>query len=177
MTRQRLHYRLRDSLERLSLYHRDARLVVRAQALLWCNEGVSIEEIAQRLRVTRQTIYNWIRCFQLRQGLPLELRLADTARSGRPATAKGIIDPLIEQVIDLDPRTWGYRTTVWTAPLLVIHLREEHNLRVSPDSVSRALTRLRIRWKRPRHVLARRSSTWRQAKGGLKRGFGADRAA
>jgi len=31
----------------------------RAQALLWLDEGDSVEEIAERLRVSRQTIYNW----------------------------------------------------------------------------------------------------------------------
>jgi len=29
-----------------------------------------------------------------------------------------------------------------------------------------AIQRLRIRWKRPRHTLALRPATWRQAKGG-----------
>jgi len=51
------------------------------------------------------------------------------------------------------------------------HLAEVHHLRVSRVSVNLALGRLRIRWKRPRHLLARPSPTWRQAKGGLKRGL------
>jgi transposase len=144
----------------------DARQVLRAYALIWLDEGDWVEEIAQRLSVSRQTIYNWASRFQQRQDLDLSARVADAPRSGRPCTAKGIIDSLIEDVIDADPRQIGYGSTVWTAPLLVAYLRTEHKIEVSSDSVSLALARLRIRWKRPRHQLALRSPTWRQAKGG-----------
>src|SRR5262249_44187803 len=95
-------------------------------------------------------------------------RLRDAPRSGRPATALGIIDPLIDAVIDLDPRGYGYRCTVWTAPLLVRYLEEVHAIETSRQSVRRALERLGIRWKRPRHRLGLRPDTWRQAKGGSK---------
>jgi len=104
------------------------------------------------------------------------LASVDAARSGRPATAKGIIDPLIEAALELDPRQLGYHATVWTAPLLVFHLRQKHHQRVSYTSVRLAIVRLRIRWKRPRHTLALRPQTWRQAKGGLKGGFSGARA-
>ena len=39
--------------------------------------------------------------------------------AGRPPTASGVIDPLIAEVIDDDPRESGYRSTNWTAALLV----------------------------------------------------------
>ena len=171
MTHFRLHYQQRAALGRLIAYSHDARRVIRAYALVWLDEGVPAEEIAQSLGTSRQSIYNWARRFEQRQDLVLELRLADAARSGRPATAKGIIEPLIEAVFDQDPRRLGYHATVWTAPLLAFYLRQQHGLRVSADSVGRAVARLRIRWKRPRHTLALRPATWRQAQGGLKRGF------
>jgi transposase len=90
----------------------------------------------------------------------------DAARSGRPRTAHGIIDPLIDAAIDTDPRELGYRSTVWTAALLQAYLSEEHQIEVCSKSVSFAIARLQIRWKRPRHRLALRPGTWRQAKGG-----------
>ncbi|MDQ3753450.1 MAG: helix-turn-helix domain-containing protein [Acidobacteriota bacterium] len=31
----------------------------RAQALLWLGAGEGVEEVAERLRVSRQTVYNW----------------------------------------------------------------------------------------------------------------------
>jgi hypothetical protein len=50
------------------------------------------------------------------------------------------------------------------------YLEDVHDLSVSRQSVSLALVRLRIRWKRPRHHLALRTPTWRQAKGGSNAG-------
>lgn len=137
----------------------------RAQALLWLDDGETAQEVAQRLDVTRQTVYNWAMRFQVRSHLDPSGRLVDGPRSGRPRTAHGIIDPIIAEVIESDPRTFGYRSTVWTALLLQQYLREERRVVVSRPSVSLAIKRLEIRWKRPRHNLALRPATWRQAKG------------
>jgi transposase len=165
------------SLQKLLTTSADARQLQRAQALLWLDEGDGIiEEVAARLRVSRQTVYNWLTRFVAHADLPVESRVTDSARSGRPATALGVIDPLIEEVIDTDPRSLDYRSTIWTASLLQQYLTDHHQIEVSIKSISRALARLEIRWKRPRHNLARRGWFWRQAKGGLKRASGAARA-
>jgi transposase len=73
---------------------------------------------------------------------------------------------LIAEVIDTDPREMGYHSTVWTAPLLREYLEQVHGVVVSRKSVSLAIARLRVRWKRPRHQLSRRPEHWRQSKGG-----------
>lgn len=156
----------RTELEWLIGHTHDARLLQRAQAVQWFVMGESVEAIALRLLVSRQSVYNWFERFQERASSPLATRLADAARNGRPRTAHGIIDPLIDAVIDTDPRELGYRSTVWTAGLLQTYLNVEHQIAVSAKSISFAIARLQIRWKRPRHRLALRPATWRQAKGG-----------
>lgn len=156
----------RAKMQDLIAHSHDARQTLRAYALLWLDDGESMPDIAQHLGVTRQTVYNWVRRFQARTDLEISLRLVDAPRCGRPCTATGIIDPLIDSVIERDPREFDYRSTVWTAPLLVEYLRDEHQVVVSDDSVRLAIARLRVRWKRPRHQLALRPQTWRQAKGG-----------
>jgi transposase len=138
----------------------------RAQALGWLATGVTVAEAAERLGVSRHTVYNWVHRFEQRADLELRDRLADAPRSGRPPTALGIIDLWIDEVIDQDPRSFGYHCTAWTAPLLQHYLEATHGIQVSRKSVSRAIARLDIRWKRPRHALANRPDTWRQAKGG-----------
>lgn len=143
-------------------------VVQRANALLALHEGFSPVDVANVLHVSRQTIYNWAQVFQERGDWSLTQRLEHAPRSGRPATALGIIDPLIDVIIDEDPRTYGYRSTVWTTCLLQRYLQEAHAIATSCKSISRALCRLGIRWKRPRHCLAQRSETWQQAKGGSK---------
>jgi transposase len=161
----------RKALEHLATWTRDAQQLRRVQALLWLDEGETVQEIADRLRLSRQVIYTWIAHFHARQGLDIATRVAPGARSGRPRTVQGRIYPLIATVIERDPRDLGYRSTVWTAPLLTQYLREKHALTVSRPSVSRALARLGLRWKRPRHRLARRPAMWRQAKGGSNGAF------
>ena len=166
MTPFMLSSRERRVLEELSEQPQDARGLRRAQTLLWLDEGESVQEVAERLQVSRQAIYKWVTHFRARTTLPIAARVADGVHPGRPRTVQGVIDPLLEAVIDRDPSDWGYTATVWTAPLLRHYLEEVHRLRVSRPSVSLALARLRIRWKRPRHHLSRRAPTWRQAKGG-----------
>jgi transposase len=156
----------RAQLEALVARTHDARQALRACALLWLDDGESAPEVARRLGVTRQTVYNWAGRLDLRDESEVAARLSDAPRCGRPCTAAGIIDPLIDAVIERDPRELDYRSTVWAAGLLVAYLRDEHRLSVSDDSVRLAIARLSIRWKRPRHRLALRPATWRQAKGG-----------
>jgi transposase len=155
-----------EALETLAAYTTDAQLLRRSQALLWLDEGETVTEVAARLRVTRQAVYKWVGHFQRCSTLEIATRLAPGKRSGRPRTVHGVIEPLILAVIDRDPRELGYRSTVWTAPLLTQYLAEQHHLQVSRQSVSLAIARMGLRWKRPRHDLARRPATWRQAKGG-----------
>ncbi len=156
----------RTQLEALVIQAHDARVLQRAYTLLWLDDGETVAELAEQWQVSRQSVYNWLDRYSTRRGLDLAARLSDAERSGRPRTAQGVIDPLIDSVLDLSPDTFGYRSTVWTAPLLVRYLKEYKHLTISVQSVRLAIARLRIRWKRPRHQLALRPATWRQSKGG-----------
>lgn len=147
-----------------------AREYARAQALLWLAEGLRIRDVAELLSVSRQTIFNWRTRFAERRGRPIGERLRDAPRPGRPAMAGAHLDDLLAEALAEDPHALGYRARTWTAPLLCDHLRERHQITVSRKTVSRSLERIDIRWKRPRHALANRPETWRQAKGGSNAG-------
>jgi transposase len=149
----------------------------RAQALLWLARGLPAADVGDLLGVSRQTVYNWAARFHRRAGLDLFARLADAPRPGRPRTGRGVVEPWIAAVFDRDPRELGFHATVWTAPLLREYLRQGPGIDVSRKTVSRAIDRLGLRWKRPRHQLALRPDTWRQAKGGSNAGSAAARAA
>jgi transposase len=161
-----LNDRPRGELEEIVSHTPSAKERCRAQALLWLADGFAVEEVAEILHVSRQTIYNWVSRFEERRGQGSRARLLDAPRPGRPRLAGGSIDGLIAAVIDGDPRPLGYHSTVWTAPLLGRYLWDYHEIEVCDRTVSRAIDRLRIRWKRPRHELALRPATWRQSKGG-----------
>jgi transposase len=166
MTTIKLGDQQRMELEYLTSHTPLAKERCRAQALLWLDEGATVEQAAEALLVSRQTVYNWISRLHDRTELDLRGRLADAPRPGRPRAGHGDVDSLIALIIDSDPRTLGYHATVWTAPLLRHYLQHHHAIEVSRKTISRAIERSGIRWKRPRHQLSLRPETWRQSKGG-----------
>jgi transposase len=166
MTLPILSSRERSELESLASHEPLAQPRCRAQALLWLDEGATVEPVADSLRVSRRTVSDRVDRFQDRDGLDLRQRLADAPRPGRPRTADQGVDPWIAAIIETDPRRSGYHQTVWTAPLLGRYLRDHPEVEVARKTVRRAIARLGIRWKRPRHQLSRRPDTWRQSKGG-----------
>lgn len=144
----------------------DAQIYSRALAILQLADGETVEEVATFLRVSRQTIYNVASRFQARAGMPMEKRLLNSERSGRPATARSVITEVAQEVMETDPRLHGYTQTVWTAELLQRHIKAKHGVDVGLRSIQITLDSLDYLWKRPRHTLSRRDPHWRQAKGG-----------
>src|SRR5262245_9486503 len=117
--------------------------VRRAQALLWLDDGDSPQAVAERLRVSRQTVYNWVTRYKRRRGATDVLtRLVDEKRSGRPGVFPSIIDPLIRPVLDREPLEFGFEAHRWTPTLLMHYLRDKHHIPVCRASVSLALRRL-----------------------------------
>jgi transposase len=159
----------REQLEKVVIRPESTRQLKRAQALLWVDEGEPISWVADRLRVTRQSIYNWIDTLYQRKGSVAE-RLEDAPRSGRPRTKSDRADQVVPQLLETDPREHGYRATGWTNRLLRDSLHRQYDVKVSRYTIQQAVKRAGYRWKRPRYVLSRRPKTWRQAKGGLKKG-------
>ena len=170
MERFKLHTSQRRRLEEVVRRPENARQLKRAQALLWVDAGESVGEVAQRLRVTRQSIYTWMERISHRQG-GVAGRLLDAPRSGRPRVKSDVVDQVVPGVLGSDPQQYGYCATGWTNVLLRDFLHRQRQVKVSHQTVRKAIKRAGYRWKRPRYVLSRRSKTWRQAKGGLKRGL------
>jgi transposase len=158
--------RRRSDLEYIASHAAVAKERCRALALLRLSEGETAETVAEGLGVSRRAIFYWVGRFRERANRDTWQRLVDAPRPGRPRTGGCGVDPWIAEVIDTDPRDLGYHSTVWTASLLARYLRDRHEVEVSRKTVGRAIARLRIRWKRPRHQLAHRPETWRQSKGG-----------
>ncbi|HJZ58070.1 MAG TPA: helix-turn-helix domain-containing protein [Gemmataceae bacterium] len=141
-----------------------ARHARRAQTLLELADGDTVTAVAARHRVSRMAVYDWLARFR-EGGASAWDRLKDRPRSGRPAVQRAAATEAIRAALATRPTDHGYRHPGWTAGLLRRHL--EHNgVVASRTTVRRALHGLGYRWKRPRHSLARRKPTWRQAKGG-----------
>jgi len=139
--------------------------VRRAQALLWLDDGDSSQVVADRLHVSRQTVYNWTMRFKRQRGAldTIPARLADEKRSGRPGVFPPIIDPLIRPVLGHEPLEFGFESHRWTPTLLMHYLRDVHHIPVCRASVSLALRRLGTGWKMAGSTAGQASSGTRRS--------------
>ena len=144
----------------------NARQVRRAQALVWLHENETVQAVATRLRLSRQTIYDIVHRYQTRLRMPVIERIRDRPHTGRPPMQRQRSQQIIQSLLNQPPSRFGYRSPIWTVPMLRHRVEKRLRRRISRDTVRRALHALRLRYKRPRLVLARRSPYWRQAKGG-----------
>lgn len=148
----------------------NARQVRRAQALLWLHENYAVSAVAQRLGISRRTVQRWVRQYREYAEEPVLERIQEGEHTGRLPQQLNLTRKVIESVWQRDPRRYGFRALNWTVPMLRCLIHRRTSAWVSRSTVRRALRSLRYRYKRPRLVLARRSPTWRQAKGGLNAG-------
>lgn len=165
MKKLKLSASVRRELEQIVAHPPDARELKRAQAVLWVNDGMAVKAVAGQLRSSRQSVYNWIDRIDQGRG-PVEGRLKDAPRSGRPADKRQLADQVIPDLLEISPQEKGYRATGWTNRLLRDYLFQHHHVEVSRHIVQTVVKRAGYRWKRPRYVLSRRAQHWRQSKGG-----------
>ena len=130
---------------------RDKRAEVRhrATAIHLLHQGKKPQETAELLAVTLGSVYKWHQRWRT-QGLD---GLADLPRSGAPPKADAAYWQRLTEVLELEPPTFGYHFTVWTAKRLVAHMAKETGIHLS---ISRVRSVLRTRgyvYRRPKQDL------------------------
>ena len=118
MARLNLTNSQQQELQHLARRSRDARLVRRAQGLLWLDQGEHPIAVAQRLGVTREAVYSWVRRLQQEGSRSVAEKLSDQPRSGCPRRKRQAVAELVKQVLDTRPSEYGYQAEGWTAALL-----------------------------------------------------------
>jgi transposase len=139
-----------------------SRVYRRLEALLLVAEGVSISEVARRVRADRSSVYRWIAVYQQTRDVA---RLADASRAGRPRAVKQLSAPKLGATIKRDPRRVGFSATTWTVPLLTSYLNQSTEAQISQRTLRRRLHEFGYRWKRPRYVYGQREAHLPQKKG------------
>jgi transposase len=129
---------------------RDARLYRRILAVLEFDQGRSAADIARMLGVTRQSVYNWVEAYTQTHD---PASLADKGGQGRHPLLDEEREHLLQTVLAVPPRQFGYPHASWTVPLLREVLESTTGLRVSEATLRRALRRLDFVCKRPRYDL------------------------
>jgi transposase len=143
----------RHALERALTQTRNAALFRRLLALLLVDQGRSVTEVAQWLRVGRSSLHRWMQQFA---GRPHPLAsLADHRGQGRPPNWSQELESLVTGALAQAPRELGYPANSWTVPLLQAFLAVYHpEQEVSAASLRRRIKAAGYVWKRFRYVLA-----------------------
>jgi len=140
----------------------DKRMFQRGQAVLLVAQGRAIPEVALIAGVSLPTVYTWVtRYLTSRQVVTFQ----DAPRSGRPRTATPVTPGRILREIHRNPLQLGYRTTVWTVPLLTCHLSRLYQCTFSSYTLRRRMKAVGLRGKRPRYIYEEKEPHRAQKKG------------
>jgi transposase len=150
MTRVQLTSAQRRQLQEQLRVAEEASYYRRLLALLALDEGDSVAEIAERLGVTRQSVYNWAHLYEA-EGIAAALQ--DRYGGGRPSVWTEEREALLVAALRQRPDQVGYPGPNWTVRLLQAYVERVGGLHVSEDTLRRQLQRLDYVWKRFRHGL------------------------
>jgi transposase len=131
----------------------DAETRTRYQMLLLLAEGRTPAEVGGLVRRSSATVRRVLRRYQVDgpDGVP------HRARPGRPAEYPPAWAAELERVAELDPRSVGVPSAVWTTRLLADYLAAATGHRAALETVRLALHRLGFVCKRPGWSLKRKA--------------------
>jgi transposase len=127
------------------------RLRTRAQmVLLSAEQRLKIPQIAAIVRESEATVGRWLNRY-LAEGLN---GLQDAPRPGRPSEVTEAYRTAVLAAVRRRPRSLGLPFSLWTLQRLVDYLAEKTAIRVSDETVRRALKHAGIVLSRPQHKIS-----------------------
>jgi transposase len=143
--------RQREQLDRLYRTTKVPRLRTRAQMMLLAAEqGLKGAQIARIVRESEATVLRWLKRYRA-GGLE---GLHDAPRPGRPAQLTEAYRAELLAAVRRRPRSLGLPFSLWTLQRVVDYLAEQTGLRVSDETVRRALKHMGIVLSRPQHKIS-----------------------
>jgi transposase len=141
----------RKALDHLYRTTKDPRLRTRAQMVfLAAEQGLKVPQIAAIVRESEATVLRWLKRYRA-EGLN---GLRDAPRPGRPSEVTEAYRAVLLAAVRRRPRSLGLPFSLWTLQRLADHLAEHTGLRVSDETVRRALKRADIVLSRPQHQIS-----------------------
>jgi transposase len=141
----------REQLDRLYRTTKVPRLRTRAQMILLAAEqGLKVPQIAAIVRESEATVLRWLKRY-LAEGIE---GLQDAPRPGRPSEVTEGYRTALRAAVRRRPRSLGLPFSLWTLQRLVDYLAEHTGIRVSDETVRRALKQMGIVLSRPQHKIS-----------------------
>jgi transposase len=130
---------------------KEPRLRTRAQMILLAAEqGLKVPQIAAIVRESEATVGRWLKRY-LAEGLE---GLQDAPRPGRPADITAEYRAALLAAVRRRPRSLHLPFSLWTLQRLADYLAERTGVRVSDETVRRALKQAGIVLSRPQHQIS-----------------------
>jgi transposase len=140
-----------EQLDRLYRTTKVPRLRTRAQMILLAAEqGLKVAQIARIVRESEATVLRWLKRYQA-EGLE---GLQDAPRPGRPSPMTEAYKADLLAAVRRRPRSLGLPFSLWTLQRLVDYLAERTGIRVSDETIRRALKHAGIVLSRPQHQIS-----------------------
>jgi transposase len=118
--------------------------------LLAAEQRLKVPQIAAIVRESEATVLRWLKRY-LAEGLD---GLHDVPRPGRPSEVTDTYRALWLAAVRRRPRSMGLPVSLWTLQRLVDYLAEHTGIRVSDETVRRALKQAGIVRRRPQHRIS-----------------------
>jgi transposase len=140
-----------EQLDRLYRTTKVPRLRTRAQRILLAAEqGLKVPQIARIVRESEATVLRWLKRYRA-EGIE---GLQDAPRPGRPSPMTEAYQAALLAAVRRRPRSLGRPFSLWTLQRLVDDLAERTGIRVSDETVRRALKRAGSVLSRPQHRIS-----------------------
>ena len=150
------------------LYRKAAwpRVRTRAQmVLLSAEKRLNTEEIAEIVRESSVTVLRWLHRY-IAEGVP---GLMDAPRAGRSSVVTDEFRKRLLEVVRRRPRSLELEFSMWTLQRLADFMAEDTGIRVSTETIRRALAKEDIVFSRPQHTISSPDPEYQVKKRRLKK--------
>jgi transposase len=132
----------------------DAFALRRAQILLASARGLTPKPIASQVGCSVQTVRNTLQAFE-QEGIACLKKQSNRPKSAQPQLDASKCQHL-KHLLHQSPRTFGKDTSLWTLALAAEVACEQGltEQTVSIETIRRALSRLKVGWKRAKHWIS-----------------------
>jgi transposase len=156
----------RDELDDLYRKTEVPRVRTRAQmVLLSAEKRLKAEEIADIVRESSVTVLRWLHRY-IAEGIQ---GLMDAPRAGRSSILTDAFRQRLLEVVRRRPRSLELEFSMWTLQRLVDFMAEDTGIRVSTETIRRALAEEDIVFSRPQHTISSPDPEYQVKKRRLKK--------
>ncbi len=142
------------------------RVRTRAQmVLLSAEKKLTADEIADIVRESSVTVLRWLHRY-IAEGIQ---GLLDAPRSGRSSILTNEFRKRLLEVVRRRPRSLELEYSMWTLQRLADFMAEDTGIRVSTETIRRALAKEDIVFSRPQHTISSPDPEYQVKKRRLKR--------